>query len=129
MCYLLLSGDDDDDDEEDTAKKEEREKKRQEEEESLFHRLEESRLMLEQELGFDRFLKVYKYLQVRKQVKYSARLCSESPATNTPLVSDRLASSRLHMRRRKSHRHRGAMESRGDFPPDWIPTKTDFEKV
>jgi len=53
----------DDDDEEDSAKKEEREKKRQEEEESLFHRLEESRLLLEQELGFDKFLRVYKYLQ------------------------------------------------------------------
>ena len=55
---------DDDDDEEDSAKKEERERKRQEEDESLFHRLEESRLMLEQELGFDKFLRVYKYLQV-----------------------------------------------------------------
>ena len=56
----------DDDDEEDSAKKEERERKRQEEDESLFHRLEESRLMLEQELGFDKFLRVYKYLQVQK---------------------------------------------------------------
>ena len=54
----------DDEDEEDTAKKQEREKRRQEEEESLFHRLEESRLMLEQELGFDKFLRVYRYLQV-----------------------------------------------------------------
>ncbi|XP_078369290.1 serine/threonine-protein kinase Nek1-like isoform X1 [Oculina patagonica] len=55
------SGDDDDD--EDSAKKEEREKKRLEDEESLFQRLEESRLMLEQELGIDRFLRVYKFLQ------------------------------------------------------------------
>jgi len=61
--HPLISGDDDDD-EEDSAKKEERERKRQEEDESLFHRLEESRLMLEQELGFDKFLRVYKYLQV-----------------------------------------------------------------
>ena len=55
---------DDDDDEEDTARKAEREKKRQEEDKSLFQRLEESRLMLEQELGFDKFLRVYRYLQV-----------------------------------------------------------------
>lgn len=55
---------DDDEDEEDAAKKAEREKKRQEEDESLFQRLEESRLMLEQELGFDKFLRVYRYLQV-----------------------------------------------------------------
>ena len=77
----------DDDDEEDTARKEEREKKRQEEEESLFHRLEESRLMLEQELGFDRFLKVYKYLQVRKQVKQSTRRPSFKVARNTHSLS------------------------------------------
>lgn len=63
--FLLLG---DDDDEEDAAKKEEREKKRQEEDESLFHRLEESRLMLEQELGFDKFLRVYRYLQVGTQL-------------------------------------------------------------
>ncbi|XP_044167159.1 serine/threonine-protein kinase Nek1-like [Acropora millepora] len=55
---------DDDDDEENVAKKAEREKKRQEEDESLFQRLEESRLMLEQELGFDKFLRVYRYLQI-----------------------------------------------------------------
>ena len=65
--FFLTSGDDDD--EEDSAKKEEREKKRQEEEESLFHRLEESRLLLEQELGFDKFLRVYKYLQVQKPAR------------------------------------------------------------
>lgn len=46
-----------------------RDKKRQEEEESLFQRLEESRLMLEQELGIDRFLRVYKFLQVQRCVQ------------------------------------------------------------
>lgn len=33
---------------------------------SVFQRLEESRQALEQELGFDRFLRVYRYLQVSK---------------------------------------------------------------
>lgn len=73
-CHLK-TGDDDDDDDDDSAKKEEREKKRLEEEESLFQRLEESRLMLEQELGIDRFLRVYKFLQVRNLVtQYNAPL-------------------------------------------------------
>ena len=58
-------GDDEDDD---SAKKEEREKKRLEDEESLFQRLEESRLTLEQELGIDRFLRVYKFLQVTESL-------------------------------------------------------------
>ena len=48
------------------------EKKRLEDEESLFHRLEESRLMLEQELGIDRFLRVYKFLQVHKPIWFVA---------------------------------------------------------
>ena len=63
MTLSIQIGDDEDDD---SAKKEEREKKRLEDEESLFQRLEESRLMLEQELGIDRFLRVYKFLQVPK---------------------------------------------------------------
>ena len=63
LFFFFFLGDDDDN-EEDAAKKAEREKKRQEEDESLFQRLEESRLMLEQELGFDKFLRVYRYLQV-----------------------------------------------------------------
>lgn len=65
-CYFN-TGDDEDDD---SVKKEEREKKRLEEEESLFQRLEESRLMLEQELGIDKFLRVYKFLQVTRNVTY-----------------------------------------------------------
>ena len=64
--WFFSSGDDDDD--EDSAMQEARDKKRQEEEESLFQRLEESRLMLEQELGIDRFLRVYKFLQVQRCV-------------------------------------------------------------
>ena len=54
------------DDEEDggAEKKEKRDKKRLEEDESVFQRLEESRQMLEQQLGIDKFLRVYKFLQV-----------------------------------------------------------------
>lgn len=78
----------DDDDEEDAAKKAEREKKRQEEEESLFHRLEESRLMLEQELGFDKFLRVYRYLQaVQENEDDSAEI--ESTSEISELLGDK----------------------------------------
>lgn len=78
----------DDDDEEDSAKKEERERKRQEEDESLFHRLEESRLMLEQELGFDKFLRVYKYLQsVQENEDDSAEITS--PGEISELLGDK----------------------------------------
>lgn len=78
----------DDEDEEDTAKKREREKKRQEEEESLFHRLEESRLMLEQELGFDKFLRVYRYLQaVQENEDDSAEI--ESTSEISELLGDK----------------------------------------
>lgn len=45
-----------------------------EEKESVFARLEESRKMLEDELGFHRFMKVYKYIQVRENTKLFSRL-------------------------------------------------------
>ena len=61
---------------------------KQEEQETVFARLEKSRKMLEDELGFDRFIKVYKYIQVSKihivlfqfkhsfiQYKYTPRSC------------------------------------------------------
>ncbi|EDO49820.1 predicted protein [Nematostella vectensis] len=38
-------------------------KSEEEEDDSVFQRLEESRMALERELGFDKFLRVYKYLQ------------------------------------------------------------------
>ena len=61
---MSVDEEDEGDDEEDATKKRERRRKRMEEDESLFQRLEESRMKLEQELGFNKFLKVYRYLQV-----------------------------------------------------------------
>lgn len=59
---------DDEEDEEDgeagDGTREKRDRKASDDEESVFHRLEQSRQMLEQELGIDRFLRVYKFLQV-----------------------------------------------------------------
>ena len=62
-----------------------RDKKRQEEEESLFQRLEESRLMLEQELGIDRFLRVYKFLQVQRCVQLFFKKGNTSLVHRSPL--------------------------------------------
>ena len=61
---MTTDEEDDGEDEEDFVKRQQRLQKRLEEDESLFQRLEESRMKLERELGFDKFLKVYRYLQV-----------------------------------------------------------------
>ncbi|CAB4003297.1 Hypothetical predicted protein [Paramuricea clavata] len=53
------SGDSDDEESHNESK--------QEDKDSVFARLEESRKMLEDELGFSRFMKVYKYIQVIKK--------------------------------------------------------------
>ena len=48
------------------------ESRQKEDKDSVFARLEESRKMLEDELGFSRFMKVYKYIQVRQVCQYCA---------------------------------------------------------
>jgi hypothetical protein len=59
LCLYKGEGEDDEDE-----NVEDNEHKQQDEDDSVFQRLEESRDALEQELGFDRFLRVYRYLQV-----------------------------------------------------------------
>ncbi len=74
--YRYITDDDDDDDDDDkesqsapslskqNSKELKRTEKRVKARETLFQRIEQSRKVLEDELGTDRFLKVYRYIQV-----------------------------------------------------------------